>query len=360
MLVDLGRNDLGRVAVPGSVRVPTFMEIERYSHVMHLVSERRGRAAPRARTRSTPCSPASRPARSRARPRSAPWRSSTSWSPRRAAPTPAPSATSPFGATSTPASPSAPWWCASGETSVTAGRRHRGRLRSRGRGAGDREQGGGAAHRRGARRRAGGDDRDPDGRQLRLLHLQPRAAADGGRGGGGGGAQRRRERRGDAGREARRASCSRPAPAGPRTPGSASTCSRAAPAVPLLGVCLGHQALGVAFGATVDRAPRLMHGKTSPVRHGGQGVFAGLPNPFEATRYHSLEVKERTLPAELEPLAWADDGTLMGDAPPRAARTGACSSTPSRCSPARGRTCCANFLDLCRAGAARRRHDGAA
>jgi anthranilate synthase/aminodeoxychorismate synthase-like glutamine amidotransferase len=82
--------------------------------------------------------------------------------------------------------------------------------------------------------------------------------------------------------------------------------------VPILGVCLGHQALGLAFGATVDRAPRLMHGKTSPVRHGDQGVFAGLPNPFEATRYHSLEVKEGTLPQELEPLAWADDGTLMG------------------------------------------------
>jgi anthranilate synthase component 2 len=78
------------------------------------------------------------------------------------------------------------------------------------------------------------------------------------------------------------------------------------------GVCLGHQALGVAFGATVDRAPRLMHGKTSPVRHTDVGVFEGLPNPFEATRYHSLEVKEGTLPPEVLPLAWSDDGTLMG------------------------------------------------
>jgi anthranilate synthase/aminodeoxychorismate synthase-like glutamine amidotransferase len=102
---------------------------------------------------------------------------------------------------------------------------------------------------------------------------------------------------------------------GPGRPEDAGVCLellRKRARVPLLGVCLGHQALGLAFGATVDRAPRLMHGKTSPVRHRDVGVFADLPNPFEATRYHSLEVKEGTLPAELEPLAWADDGTLMG------------------------------------------------
>jgi anthranilate synthase/aminodeoxychorismate synthase-like glutamine amidotransferase len=102
---------------------------------------------------------------------------------------------------------------------------------------------------------------------------------------------------------------------GPGRPEDAGVCLellRRRARVPLLGVCLGHQALGLAFGATVDRAPRLMHGKTSPVRHQDVGVFADLPNPFEATRYHSLEVKEGTLPAELEPLAWADDGTLMG------------------------------------------------
>jgi anthranilate synthase component 2 len=81
---------------------------------------------------------------------------------------------------------------------------------------------------------------------------------------------------------------------------------------PLLGVCLGHQALGVAFGAKVARAAHLMHGKTSWVRHDGRQVFTGLPNPFEATRYHSLEVREDTLPGELEPCAWAEDGTLMG------------------------------------------------
>jgi anthranilate synthase component II len=83
--------------------------------------------------------------------------------------------------------------------------------------------------------------------------------------------------------------------------------------VPLLGVCLGHQALGVAFGAVVGRAPRQMHGKTSMIRHLDTGVFAGLPNPFEATRYHSLEVKEASLTPELEAIAWSeDDGTLMG------------------------------------------------
>jgi len=86
----------------------------------------------------------------------------------------------------------------------------------------------------------------------------------------------------------------------------------AAGRVPLLGVCLGHQALGRAFGGRVVRAPVLMHGKTSLVHHDGRGVLEGLPRPFEATRYHSLVVERMSLPDCLEVSAWTADGTIMG------------------------------------------------
>ncbi len=137
---------------------------------------------------------------------------------------------------------------------------------------------------------------------------------------------------------------------GPGRPEDAGVCldllRRHAP-VPLLGVCLGHQALGVAFGATVDRAGRLMHGKTSPVRHRGEGLFAGLPDPFEATRYHSLEVKEDTLPEELEPVAWSDDGTLMGMRHRELPYWGV-QFHPESVLTASGPRLLANFLDFCR------------
>ena len=81
---------------------------------------------------------------------------------------------------------------------------------------------------------------------------------------------------------------------------------------PVLGVCLGHQCIGEVFGGDVVRAPEIMHGKTSLIRHHDAGVFAGLPNPLEATRYHSLVVERTTLPDELEITAEADDGTIMG------------------------------------------------
>jgi para-aminobenzoate synthetase component 2 len=81
---------------------------------------------------------------------------------------------------------------------------------------------------------------------------------------------------------------------------------------PIFGVCLGHQAMGVAYGGVVDRAPELLHGKTSEVHHAGVGVLAGLPDPFTATRYHSLTVLEAGFPAELEVTARTDSGVIMG------------------------------------------------
>jgi anthranilate synthase component 2 len=103
---------------------------------------------------------------------------------------------------------------------------------------------------------------------------------------------------------------------GPCTPNEAgvslAVLSAFAGRVPMLGVCLGHQSLGQAFGGRVIRAGRIMHGKTSPIRHAGQGVFAGIPDGFEATRYHSLVVERETLPDCLEMTAWTEhaDGSI--------------------------------------------------
>jgi anthranilate synthase/aminodeoxychorismate synthase-like glutamine amidotransferase len=103
---------------------------------------------------------------------------------------------------------------------------------------------------------------------------------------------------------------------GPGTPDDAGVSlpliRRMPAATPILGVCLGHQAIGQAFGATVSRARRQMHGKTSTIEHDGRGIFRGVPVPFNATRYHSLAVLAETVPAELEITARADDGEVMG------------------------------------------------
>jgi len=102
---------------------------------------------------------------------------------------------------------------------------------------------------------------------------------------------------------------------GPCTPAEAGICceviTRFGPTIPLLGVCLGHQCIGAAYGGRIVRAGRLMHGKTSPIHHDGLGVFAGLPNPFEATRYHSLLIERDTVPDCLVVSAETAEGEIM-------------------------------------------------
>ena len=103
---------------------------------------------------------------------------------------------------------------------------------------------------------------------------------------------------------------------GPCTPNEAgvslSSIQKMKDEIPILGVCLGHQSIGQAFGGTVARASRLMHGKTSPILHDQSGVFSGLPSPFTATRYHSLLVEKESLPEDLMVTAWTAEGEIMG------------------------------------------------
>ena len=103
---------------------------------------------------------------------------------------------------------------------------------------------------------------------------------------------------------------------GPCTPNEAGVSleliRRLAGRVPILGVCLGHQAIGQAFGGRIVHAQSLMHGKVSRIHHAGRGVFSGLPTPYEATRYHSLAIERASCPADLEVTAWTEDGEIMG------------------------------------------------
>jgi len=104
-----------------------------------------------------------------------------------------------------------------------------------------------------------------------------------------------------------------PGPCTPREAGvSVPVIERYAGRIPILGVCLGHQAIGAAFGGTIVRASRIMHGKTSPIRHDGRGLFAGLADPFDATRYHSLVIDPASVPAVLEVCAWTAEQEIMG------------------------------------------------
>jgi anthranilate synthase component II len=136
---------------------------------------------------------------------------------------------------------------------------------------------------------------------------------------------------------------------GPCAPDQAGICLpllRAAPGdLPILGVCLGHQAIGQACGGDVVRAKSIMHGKTSPIRHQGESVFRGLRDGFTATRYHSLAVARDTLPAELKVTAWTDDGEIMGLAH-RSRPVHGVQFHPESVATEGGHQMLANFLDL--------------
>jgi anthranilate synthase/aminodeoxychorismate synthase-like glutamine amidotransferase len=138
---------------------------------------------------------------------------------------------------------------------------------------------------------------------------------------------------------------------GPCDPDRAGICldliRAAAGRVPILGVCLGHQAIGQVFGGKVVRAPLPMHGKVGVMHHRGSDIFAGLPNPFRATRYHSLVVDRASLPADLVITAWNDDGLVMGIAH-RALPVWGVQFHPESIASEHGKTILANFLELAR------------
>ena len=142
---------------------------------------------------------------------------------------------------------------------------------------------------------------------------------------------------------------------GPCDPDQAGIClpmvtAAAEARVPLLGVCLGHQSIGQAFGGRVIRAGEIVHGKMGTIHHAGAGVFAGLPSPFKATRYHSLIVERATLPAALEVTAWLEDGTIMGLRHRHAPIEGV-QFHPESIASEHGHHLLRNFLDMARVGA---------
>ena len=136
---------------------------------------------------------------------------------------------------------------------------------------------------------------------------------------------------------------------GPCSPNEAGIClgllDAAPDDLPIFGVCLGHQAMGQAFGGDVIRAKQLMHGKTSPIHHEGRSIFKGLPSPFTATRYHSLAVRRETLPDVLEVTAWTEDGEIMGLAHKTRPIHGV-QFHPESIATEHGHDMLANFLDL--------------
>lgn len=137
---------------------------------------------------------------------------------------------------------------------------------------------------------------------------------------------------------------------GPCDPDRAGICldlvaAAAAAKLPLFGVCLGHQSIGQAFGATIVRSPEMMHGKMSPISHEGRGVFKGVANPFQATRYHSLTIAPGTLPDCLDVTAHSDDGVIMGVQHKELPIHGV-QFHPESIASEHGRDILANFLDL--------------
>jgi anthranilate synthase component 2 len=150
---------------------------------------------------------------------------------------------------------------------------------------------------------------------------------------------------------------------GPCTPNEAGICldliAQAAPKIPVLGVCLGHQAIGQAFGGAVVRAPQPVHGKLSEVRHGGQGVFRGINGPFKATRYHSLVVERDSLPEALGVTAETDDGLVMGLAH-RTLPVHGVQFHPESIASQHGHVLLKNFLDLAAQWNATRRQEAPA